>query len=267
MKLSLLLATLEELAPLRLAEPWDNVGLLAGDPDSNVTKALLTIDMTKVVVEEALQLGCEFIIAYHPPIFEALKRIDGKSSIGLALRHGLAIYSPHTALDSVSGGVNDVLADAVGLLSRSPLRRASSAIAPTAATPLGKDVVGMGRIGPVAAVARAAFVETVKKGLGVSQVLVAGPHEGMVQTVAVAAGAAGDLLREAIRQGADAVVTGEVRHHDALAAAPAGVTVVCARHSCSERQALTPFRQRLAHRHDTLQWFISERDADPFRFA
>ena len=122
MQLTELLNVLETIAPVRLAEPWDNVGLLVGDPTQPITRAMLTIDYTAPVAAEASAVGCDAIIAYHPPIFEPLKRISGASLIHDAIRRGVAIYSPHTALDIADGGTNDMLADVLGLAERQPLR-------------------------------------------------------------------------------------------------------------------------------------------------
>ena len=104
MKLSALLEILEEIAPTRYAEPWDNVGLLVGDVDQSISKALLTIDYTPAVAEEGRNKNCDCIISYHPPIFDALKRVLSTSLIYDAIRRGVAIYSPHTALDVADGG-------------------------------------------------------------------------------------------------------------------------------------------------------------------
>ena len=271
MKLQVLIRTLNELAPSHYAESWDNVGLLAGDPNEQVTKALLTVDMTMPVIQEAQANGCQLVIAYHPPIFDGLKRINAHSPVGVALRHGIAIYSPHTALDAAIGGTNDYLADIAGLESRAPIRPAiqpgdQNKLAGTTTT-TSADTIGMGRIGSVAPITCTALIERVKNGLGIRQVLVAGPIDRTIKRVAVAAGAAGDLLKLASRLGADAVITGEVRHHDALAAAAAGVTVICTLHSCSERRALEPFRERLTKAHPAVQFLASERDEDPFQFV
>src|SRR6266850_2379879 len=123
MTLSSLLEILEEIAPTRYAEPWDNVGLLVGDPDQSISKTLLTIDYTSAVAEEVRNNKCDCIIAYHPPIFDPLKRILSTSPIYDAIRRGVAIYSPHTALDVADGGTNDMLADAIGMgPDRQPLR-------------------------------------------------------------------------------------------------------------------------------------------------
>src|SRR5579884_3963861 len=99
MKLAEVVNALEAIAPTRNAESWDNVGLLAGDPSQEISKALLTIDYTTDVADEGRRLGCDLIVAYHPPIFQAIKRITAGSLIFDAIRRGVAIYSPHTALD------------------------------------------------------------------------------------------------------------------------------------------------------------------------
>jgi dinuclear metal center YbgI/SA1388 family protein len=121
-----ILPTLEALAPLRHAESWDNVGLLAGDPAAAVVRVLLTIDYTAAVAAEARRLGAQLVVAYHPPLFQAVKRLDAKSLVFQAIRDGVALYSPHTALDVAEGGTNDLLADALGLATRGPLQRAAS---------------------------------------------------------------------------------------------------------------------------------------------
>ena len=126
MELSELLSVLEEIAPTRNAESWDNVGLLAGDPSQKASKALLTIDYTDAVAAEAAREGCDCVVAYHPPIFESIKRVTsaGQPLVFDAIRRGVALYSPHTALDVADGGTNDMLADAIGIdpAARMPLR-------------------------------------------------------------------------------------------------------------------------------------------------
>src|SRR5689334_4613107 len=113
MKLSDVLAVMERIAPLARAEEWDNVGLLVGDPAQEVVRAILAIDYTSEVAAEAQRERCDLVIAYHPPIFETLKRVTAPSLIYDAIRRGVAIYSPHTALDIADGGTNDMLADAI----------------------------------------------------------------------------------------------------------------------------------------------------------
>ena len=125
MQLQAIMDALQRFAPLGEAEPWDNVGLLLGDPEQEISRALLCIDYTAAVAEETVSRGCELVVAYHPPIFKPLTRLvtgDASSLVFDAARRGLAIYSPHTALDVAEGGTNDVLADLLGLRDRRPLR-------------------------------------------------------------------------------------------------------------------------------------------------
>src|SRR5437762_8893770 len=118
MRVQHLIDAMEQIAPTRLAEAWDNVGLLVGDSEQDVTRAMLCIDYTAEVAREAAKSKCDAIIAYHPPIFDGLKRVRGDGAGSLifdAIRRGVAIYSPHSALDVADGGTNDMLADAIGI--------------------------------------------------------------------------------------------------------------------------------------------------------
>jgi dinuclear metal center YbgI/SA1388 family protein len=120
---------MNEVAPLGAAEEWDNVGLLVGDASGSLSHLLLAIDMTREVVAEAQRKGCEAIVSYHPPIFGGLKRLVAPSPSYEAARAGLAVYSPHTALDAAKGGTNDILADVLGMKDRTPLRVAGAGAA------------------------------------------------------------------------------------------------------------------------------------------
>jgi len=260
MKLHEVTAALEAIAPLEHAESWDNVGLLCGDRGAEVSAALLAIAATLDVIEEAARSACELIVAYHPVIFEGLKRVVAGQPAYEAVRRGIAIYSPHTALDVATGGTNDVLADAVAMSSRAPLRKSARA------KERGTNE-GIGRVGAIARSDRRAVVERVKRALGVEAALVAGPLDAAAERVAVCAGAGGDLLSAALAEKADVFVTGELRHHDALRAAAHGMTIIALRHSATERCALPALAERLRVSLPALAIKISESDRDPFVFA
>lgn len=362
MRLQQLIDAMEMIAPTRFAESWDNVGLLAGDPAQEISRAMLTIDYTREVAEEARTGECDCVIAYHPPIFEAMKRVCAPSLVFDAIRRGVAVYSPHTALDIADGGTNDMLAEVLGLnaertgpLRPSPtkpnslklvtfvpadaLEKVSAALFEAGAgrignytrcsfrgegtgtffgeaganpavgqagkletapevrletlVPLDKlaavvmalrashpyeepafDLLqlhaepagrGMGRIGDLSAtVDRGQIIERIKRGLGLAQVLIAGPTAGPARRLACCAGACGDLLNDALAQGADVYLTGEMRHHDALKAAQRGMTVVCALHSNSERKVLGRLKDRLVAMLPELGLMIAKADRDPF---
>ena len=122
---------LNKLAPPWLAQSWDNVGLLAGDRKAACKKVLLCIDLTSAVLDEAIAARCEFVFAYHPPIFRPISRLvadaEGTEAIvHRAIAAGVAVYSSHTALDAAAGGTNDVLANLCGLREVEPFEYATT---------------------------------------------------------------------------------------------------------------------------------------------
>jgi dinuclear metal center YbgI/SA1388 family protein len=250
-----LVRAMEAIAPVRFAADWDNVGLIVGDEQRPLARVLLAIDCTAEVLAEALREGADAIVAYHPPVFAAQKRFVAGSVAFEAARAGIAIHSPHTALDVAEGGTNDFLADVVGMTSRRPLRPSSHDVA---AGP------GMGRVGPLAPSPVRALIDRAKAALAIDRVLVAGPIERDVTTAAVCAGSGGEFLGDALQAGAQLYLTGELRHHDALRAAAAGLTVICALHSASERAALAPLAQRLIERLPGVVVTRSLADREPF---
>lgn len=122
MKLRELTSYLEELAPLSLQESYDNSGLLVGDPEMEVSQALIALDCTEAVLDEAIRLGCNLVISHHPVVFKGLKRLTGSNyverTVIKAIQHQIAIYAIHTNLDNVTGGVNSKIAEKLGLEER-----------------------------------------------------------------------------------------------------------------------------------------------------
>lgn len=119
MELKKVLEVMEQLAPLSLAESWDNVGLLVEPSKPRPIKSiLLTNDLTDAVMDEAEAMSCDLIISYHPPLFRPIKRLvqrDWKQRLAVrAVESGMAVFSPHTSWDSVKGGVNDWLVGGLG---------------------------------------------------------------------------------------------------------------------------------------------------------
>lgn len=119
MKLRELTSYLESFAPLALQESYDNSGLLVGDPEQEIQQALVCLDCTEAVVDEAIQTGCQVVIAHHPLIFKGLKKLTGSNyierTILKAVRNDIALYAIHTNLDNVTGGVNGKIADRLNL--------------------------------------------------------------------------------------------------------------------------------------------------------
>ena len=122
MKIKDIIASLEELAPLNYAESFDNVGLLVGNAEQEVSGVLITLDTLEPVIDEAIAIGSNLIISFHPIIFSGLKSLTGKTYVERvvmkAIQHHIAIYSMHTALDNQFEGVNASICDRLGLQNR-----------------------------------------------------------------------------------------------------------------------------------------------------
>jgi dinuclear metal center YbgI/SA1388 family protein len=249
---------LHEIAPLELADEQDNVGVLL-QPRSRpgrVQRVLLTIDLTPAVAAEAVAGRADLIVAYHPPIFRPLKRLAVDGGVQAALLRaagaGIAVYSPHTALDAAPSGLADWLAE-----------RLLGGAAPKEMRPCGD-----GEFGRVVELARAlpfrTLLQRCKRAFAVRSLRIARPARTSpsVRTLAVAAGAGGSILRGVA---ADVWVTGELSHHDALAAVAAGTTVVLAGHSNTERGFLKVLQRRLRDPFaGELDVRIARTDRDPF---
>lgn len=260
------LRILEDLAPLRHAEEWDNVGLLI-DPASSIAlsvgRLFLTIDLTEPVLDEAIDRRSDLIVAYHPPIFTGLKRLRQREPservVLKVVRAGIPVYSPHTALDAAPRGVNDWLARVVG----------GDEIEPVTQTLDGPEGTGIGqarRLKLEAPTALAVVVGRIKHELGLAHVRLATSarhRDGApIRSAAVCAGAGGSLLASATD--VDLLLTGEMRHHDVRGHVEAGRSVVLTDHTNTERGYLPLFAQRLVEAsRGQLKVILSSHDRDP----
>ncbi|MDF3128878.1 Nif3-like dinuclear metal center hexameric protein [Kiritimatiellaeota bacterium B1221] len=225
-----LISLLESFAPPDGAAEWDNTGLLLeAGTEKAIRKILLTLDLTPAVAAEAIKRRADWIIAYHPPIFAGLKTLSRHNPLTAALLDlisaGISVYSPHTALDAADGGVSDWLC--------SPFPEARM-----------ERVEGSGR--------RLTF----KKALSADEVasriqdLLDSPYLRIchparirkIKTLGLCPGAGASVLQA---MQADAVFTGEMRHHDMLAWQSAGTAVFLSEHGHTERPYLKLFQQRL----------------------
>ena len=211
MKIKEVVNALEEFAPLPLQEDYDNAGLQVGLTETEVSGALLCLDVTEEVVDEAVAKGCNLIVSHHPLIFRALKRVTGANMVQRcvmkAIMQGIAIVSMHTNLDNVEGGVNWKIAEHLGLTKTKPL---------VPGTPLSEGwQTGSGLIGELPKSVEAyEFLAMVKSEFKVEKLSANRvPRGRMIRRVALCGGAGDFLLDEALRQGADAFLTGEMHYH------------------------------------------------------
>ena len=119
MLLRAIINSIESVAPRSAQADWDNSGMQVGDTGRDIQSVLLTTDVTPDVVDEAIMSGCQLIVSHHPLLFHGLKQVCGQTPqarvVEQAIRHNIAIYSAHTSLDSVAGGINTTLADKLGI--------------------------------------------------------------------------------------------------------------------------------------------------------
>lgn len=225
----------------------------------NIQKILLTNDLTENVIQEVLEKNADMIISYHPPIFEKLKRITQSSwkerLISICIENRIAIYSPHTAWDSVPGGVNDWLVKAF------PISESRS-IVPHKTIP----DIGAGRIITIKGdLNLKGTIENIKNHTGLKHLHVAfavGHNlDSSIKTVAICAGSGNSLLKHAK---ADLYLTGEMSHHDLLNANHNGTNVILCNHSNSERGFLKEFANVFnGMLNNSIEILVSESDADP----
>jgi len=237
-----ILTVLNGIAPPELAESYDNVGLLAGHPDWKVDCILTALDLTKGVVREAEEAGAQLIITHHPIFFHARKNIREDDTEGSAvcalIRAGKALIAAHTNFDNASPGVNDALAAALELHD-------------VEIAPHGMRVGLLER--PRSLEEFAAHVERKLD----TKARLYSEGEKQICRVAVLGGAGGDFFEEAVALGADAYVTGEVKHHEALAACGQGLCMVEAGHHETEHISIKLLASRLQACCDALEYNIT----------
>ena len=231
MKLKEIKSFLEGMAPLAVQESWDNSGLQIGCSDKDIHKVMVCLDLTEAVLDEAEAIGADLVISHHPLIFKGLKSISGSTyqerCVRKAILSDIAVYSAHTSLDNILGGVNHKIASLLGLSSLRWLDSGESAEGcdekcggATEEKCGGADAVarasGSGLIGELKEpVAAAEFLHTVKTIFDV-KALKHSPLSSTttIRSVALCGGAGAFLLPQAVAKGADCFISGEFHYHD-----------------------------------------------------
>ena len=247
---------MQRIAPLELAESWDNPGLLV-DCGGTVQKVLVTLDITPEVVEEAARKHCEVIVAHHPVIFSPLKKIGPQDVPCQLVRAGISAICMHTNLDAAEGGVNEVLAGIFGMKN------------------LETFADGCGRVGEIELNSVKGLAYQVQKELASRCNL---PENGpavqiklvdngrMVKRLAVISGAGGSLFEDAIAVGADCLLTGEANHHHAIDAKRLGLSLIAAGHYATEFPVTAAVAEKLRAALPKLEVLVSEANKDPYTY-
>ena len=255
---------LESFAPVQLAEDWDNVGLVVGDPHRAAKRVMTCLTLTEDVAQEAIERKADLVVTHHPLPFRPLKQLTTSTPEGRVLWNligaGVSIYTPHTAFDSAAQGINQQLATGLQLVEIQPM---IPALESTPDRPL-----GTGRCGAVQQPSTLAqLASSVRQLLAINHVRLVGDDSQPITRVAVACGSGGSLLDAAIDAGADALVTGEATFHSLLAARAAGVAVVLTGHYASERFALEHLAAWLKTQQPELETWASTVECDPLRLS
>ncbi len=230
MKCSEFIKRLEKFAPVELAETWDNPGLIVGDTKQEIKKALVALDATLEVIDEAISLGADIIVTHHPMLFGAVKKITDETPAGIKImkliKNNISHYAMHTNLDIAFGGTNDRLAEIIGLKDIEILRASCEQD--------GKEN-GLGRIGILEnETGFFEFSQMVKTALGLDSMRVVGNLERTVKKIALCTGSGFEFMEDAVKKGADVYITADLRYHESQKAIEKGICLIDATHYASE---------------------------------
>ena len=229
---------LNAVAPFEAQEPYDNSGLLVGSPGREVTGILVALDVTEPVIREAVSLGANLIVTHHPLMFSPIRRLTDETCEGRLLLHlareEISLIASHTCLDQAPGGINDALAECCALL----------------------EVEGEGfvRVGMLPRPMKAADLRMYLGAALDTEVRLMGDPSREVRRLGLCSGAGGDLWREAVRLGADAFLSGEIKHHLALEMADEGIPCFECGHWATEVPGIFALADALQSALDQVQY-------------
>lgn len=248
---------IEKTCPENLAYSWDNVGLLCGDKNKEVKTALVTLDTNLNVVTEAIDAGADMIISHHPILLDGIKRIDYSSSSGkmikLLIENNIPVFAAHTNMDTAKGGINDALAELFNLAEVKILEQHTD-----------NAEAGLGRYGRLKTpVKLSELAEIVKEKLNTPHVRVSGKPDIEISTLAVASGSCSEVIPTAKKLGCDAIITGDIKYHNAIDNTESGICIIDAGHYPTEIIVMDIFADILK---DTGLKIIKSKNKDIFQF-
>lgn len=241
MKCYEIMECLEEVSPKSFAESWDNVGLLCGREEKEVSSIYIALDATKEVIGEAKAVGADMLLTHHPMIFKPLKRVSGSHFIGEKIltlaESGMCYYAMHTNFDVM--GMADAVAEQLGLEDRKVL-------SVTYEDELSKE--GIGRIGALPSpMTLAECAGYVKNRCHIGQVKVFGMPAETIVMAAVCPGSGKSCIEDAIRLGADVLITGDIDHHEGIDSVEQGLAIIDAGHYGLEK-IFVPYMEEYCRR-------------------
>ena len=234
MKCQLILDALESYAPVRYAMDWDNVGLLVGDAERDVTKVMAALDPSADVIRQAAEQGAELLVTHHPMLFHPVKRVIASDPTGAKIialiRNGISYYAMHTNCDTVQ--MAEHAAELIGLDPDGILEP----VVPAGTVPdAHAEPQGIGRVGNLERpVTLREYAEKVKSDLGLKEVRMIGDGSRLIRRAAFSTGSGKSMIPAAVRAGADVLIAGDFDHHTAMDALDAGFALIDGGHFGTE---------------------------------
>ena len=249
--------TFEALFPKDLAYEWDNVGLQIGTLNKEISKILLSLDLTKEVVEEAIQNGCELIVVHHPLIFSPLRSINTDTYIGniiqTLIKKDISVYVAHTNFDISNFGMNNILADMLDLKDTINLEEVT-------------DHEGLGKVGSVTPTDMASYIKHVKSIFNVPHARFIGDMNTTVKRVAITGGSGSSNIYKAKFKNADLYITGDLSYHHALDCKSLGLNALDIGHNI-EKHFMSQLKDLLIKKGITSTVLVSTIDTNPYEFV
>ncbi|MEG1848893.1 MAG: Nif3-like dinuclear metal center hexameric protein [Lachnospiraceae bacterium] len=250
MRCSDIINKLEELSPTSYAEDWDNVGLLAGRTDKEVRVIAIALDATESVIAEAIRCKADMLITHHPLIFKPMNRVTASDFIGRRvvslLQADISYYAMHTNFDVM--GMADAAADEIELQNRQVLHI-------TYEDEIAKEGIGrFGRLPQTMSLVECA--NYIKSVFLLEGVLTYGDLEAEVTHAAIVPGSGADMIKDAIEAGVDVMITGDIKHHEAIDALEQGLYVIDAGHYGIEKIFVPYIKQFLSRESPSLEVHI-----------
>lgn len=258
---------MEQFASPILKEDYDNVGLMVGNKDAEVTKILIALDCTLDVIHEAVDCGCNFILTHHPLLFIKPKTITtdtlvGKKIIDLIV-NGINVYSSHTNLDSARGGLNDIATEILGFSKY-------KIIEPSKNLDYDKGYSGLGRLvflnEPIKLVE---LCEKVKKTFNAEFIRYVGSDNDLIKTIAIINGSGEDFFDESIEMGADCIITGDTKYHHVSDLKEQNIALIDAGHFATEWKPFKifgeKFKKQLLEKGYDNEIIVSKYTQDPYK--
>lgn len=250
---------MEKLAPTYLKEDFDNVGLMVGDRSKNVKKVLLALDCTLKVIEEGKENNVDLIITHHPLIFRKPSSIttdtlQGRKIMEL-IKNDISLYSSHTNLDSVEGGLNSTIVSILGFEGGTLIE-----------TNLKNVKAGIGRVVELKEkTTLEKFISNIKCKLSIDNLrVVKGANE--VSKIAIINGSGQDFIGKAVAMGANCIITGDTTYHFASDYKEMGISIIDIGHFASEQMVFLKVMNNLRDKFENVEFLISKVEEDPYTF-